>query len=148
MPTYIVSATQNLLTIDQKKRVAKEITRAHSEATGAQGFFAQVIFNEIPRGSHFMGGTQIETDQMYVHGHVRAGRTEEQKKLLLDDIVESVRVITGLEKRYLWAYISELPPSNMVEYGQVLPRPGAESEWLAALPADDRDYMLGLGSAQ
>jgi phenylpyruvate tautomerase PptA (4-oxalocrotonate tautomerase family) len=148
MPTYIVSAAHNLLTVDQKKRVAKEITRAHSEATGAQGFFAQIIFNELPRGSHFIGGVQVETDQVYVHGHVRAGRTEQQKKRLLDDLVESLRMVTGLEKRYLWAYISELPASNMVEYGQVLPKPGAESEWLAALPADDRDYMLGLGNAQ
>jgi phenylpyruvate tautomerase PptA (4-oxalocrotonate tautomerase family) len=148
MPTYLVSATQSLLTVDQQKQVAKEITRAHSEATGAQGFFAQVIFHEIPRGAHFMGGVQIETDQVYVHGHIRAGRTEEQKKQLLDDIVESVHGITGLEKRYLWAYISELPPSNMVEYGQVLPKPGTEAEWLNALSSEDRDYMLGLGNDQ
>lgn len=144
MPTYIVNATQSLLTPDEKKQIAKEITRAHSSATGAQGFFAQVIFNELPSGSHFMGGVPIETKQVFVHGHIRAGRTEEQKKLLLDDVIESVHKVTGLERRYLWAYLCELPPSNMVEYGQVLPKPGSEAEWLDALPEEDRAYMLSL----
>ncbi|SAL84922.1 4-oxalocrotonate tautomerase [Caballeronia arvi] len=148
MPTYIVSATQNLLSAEHQKKVAKEITRAHSEATGAQGFFAQVIFNEIPAGSHFMGGVQIQTKQVYVHGHIRAGRTEEQRGALLADIIESIHTITALEKRFLWAYISELAPTNMVEYGQVLPQPGEEAEWLESLSAADREYMLSLNKTQ
>lgn len=148
MPTYFVNATHGLLTSGQKKQVAEEITRAHSSATGAQGFFAQVIFNEIPPGNHFMGGVLIETRQVFVHGHIRAGRSEEQKKLLLDDVIESIHKITRLERRYLWAYISELAPSNMVEYGQVLPKPGSEAEWLDALPEEDRAYMLSLKGAQ
>lgn len=148
MPTYFVNATQSLLTPSEKKQIAEEITRAHSSATGAQGFFAQVIFNEIARGSHFMGGVLIDTKQIFVHGHIRAGRTEEQKKLLLDDVIESVHKVTGLERRYLWAYISELAPSNMVEYGQVLPKPGSEAEWLDALSEEDRAYMLSLRNAR
>jgi phenylpyruvate tautomerase PptA (4-oxalocrotonate tautomerase family) len=136
------------LTSAQKKQVAEEITRAHSSTTGAQGFFAQVIFNEIPAGNHFMGGVLIETKQVFVHGHIRAGRTEEQKKLLLDDVIASIHKITRLERRYVWAYIAELAPSNMVEYGQVLPKPGSEAEWLEALPEEDRAYMLSLKGAR
>jgi phenylpyruvate tautomerase PptA (4-oxalocrotonate tautomerase family) len=148
MPTYVVNAMQNLLTSGEKKQIAQEITRAHSSATGAHGLFAQVIFNEIPLGSHFMGGVLIETKQVYVHGHIRAGRTEAQKKLLLDDVIEAVIKSTGLERRCLWAYISELAPSNMVEYGRVLPRPSSGSQWLEALSQGDREYMLSLGNAQ
>lgn len=148
MPTYVVSATQNLLTPDLKRKVAKEITRAHSQVTGAQSFFAQVVFTEIPGGSHFMGGVEISTPQVFVHGHIRAGRTEEQKKRLLADITESIHTVTHIEKRFLWTYISELPPANMVEYGQVLPQPGKEAEWLESLPPEDRDYMLSLSNAQ
>ena len=148
MPTYIVSSTQNLLSPEEKKKVAKEVTRAHSQATGAQGFFAQVIFSEIPSGSHFMGGVEISAKQIFVHGHIRAGRTEEQKGALLADIINSIHGVTGIEKRFLWAYISELAPNNMVEYGQVLPQPGKEAEWLESLSAADRDYMLSLSKAQ
>jgi phenylpyruvate tautomerase PptA (4-oxalocrotonate tautomerase family) len=148
MPTYVVSATQNVLTPDHKRKLAKEITRAHSKATGAQNFFAQVVFNEIPGGSHFMGGVEICTTQVFVYGHIRAGRTEEQKKGLLADITDSIHTVTGIERRFLWTYINELPPANMVEYGQVLPQPGKEAEWLEALPPADREYMLSLNKVQ
>ncbi|MGP8432432.1 tautomerase family protein [Paraburkholderia fungorum] len=148
MPTYFVSATQNILTPDHKRKLAKEITRAHSHATGAQSFFAQVIFNEIPGGSHFMGGAEINTTQVFVYGHIRGGRTEEQKKGLLADITESVHTVTGIERRFLWTYINELPPANMVEYGQVLPQPGKEGQWLESLPPADREYMLSLSEAK
>jgi len=148
MPTYVVNATQDLLTASQKKRIAEEITRAHSAATGAQGFFAQVIFRDIPTGNHFMGGAQIETKQVHVHGHIRAGRTEAQKTGLLEDIIASLHAVTDLERRYLWAYISELAPSHMIEYGHALPKPGTEAEWLKTLPEEDRDYMLSLGAVK
>jgi phenylpyruvate tautomerase PptA (4-oxalocrotonate tautomerase family) len=147
MPTYFVSATQNLLTPEHKKKLAKEITRAHSQATGAQCFFAQVIFSDIAGGSHFMGGVEINTKQVFVYGHIRAGRTEEQKKGLLADMTELLLTVTGVEKRFLWVYINELPPTNMVEYGQVLPQPGTEAQWLESLPAADREYMLSLNKA-
>ena len=142
MPTYVVHATQGRLTAQHKEAIAGEITRAHSKATGAQGFFAQVIFNEIPAGCHFMGGKRIETDQIFVHGQIRAGRTKEQKRALLDDIVNSIAAATKMEKRCLWAYLAELPPSQMVEYGQVLPEPGEEDSWLQSLCEEDREYLL------
>jgi phenylpyruvate tautomerase PptA (4-oxalocrotonate tautomerase family) len=144
MPTYIVSATTDLLSDDARAGIAREITRAHSEATGAQGFFAQVLFNDIPPGRHYMGGKRIASDQVFVHGHIRAGRSPEQKARLLADIVASLERVTRLEKRFLWVYISELPPANMIEYGQVLPQPGAEKEWFDALPEADRAYLLQL----
>lgn len=147
MPTYIVSATNGLLLDDAKAGIASEITRAHSQATGAQSFFAQVMFNDIARGAHFMGGKQIDSKQVFVHGHIRAGRTPEQKASLLREIVESLHRITQLEKRYLWVYLSELPPANMIEYGQVLPQPGTEDAWLQSLPEEDRAYLLSLGKA-
>lgn len=147
MPTYIVSSTAGLLSEQDKAGIAREITRAHTGATGAQGFFAQVMFSDIPSGCHFMGGVRIETRQIFVHGHIRAGRTPEQKAQLLADIVQSVQRITNLQRRFLWAYISELPPGNMIEYGQVLPQPGAEREWFAALPEEERQYLLSFAKA-
>ncbi|WP_250468337.1 tautomerase family protein [Caballeronia sp. GAFFF2] len=148
MPTYLVSVTDGLLSDDAKANIAREITRAHSQATGAQTFFAQVMFSAISRGAHFMGGKRIDTNQIFVHGHIRAGRTPEQKARLLADIVESLHRISKLEKRFLWVYLSELPPANMIEYGQVLPRPGTEQQWLDGLPEADRAYLLGLAGAQ
>jgi hypothetical protein len=36
----------------------------------------------------------------------------------------------------------------MVEYGEVLPQPGKEAEWLESLPPEVRDYMLKLSADQ
>ncbi|KWA32458.1 4-oxalocrotonate tautomerase [Burkholderia multivorans] len=145
MPTYVVSAAVGRLSSEVKSRIASGITRSHSGATGAQGFFAQVIFNAIATGDHFLGGMPLKSDQIYVHGHIRAGRTAAQKRQLLEDIVDVVSQAADTDKRFVWAYISELPPAQMVEYGKVLPEPGTESEWLASMSETDREYLLGIG---
>ena len=144
MPTYIVSATAGGLSADAKQRIAEEITRIHNQATGAQSFFAQVIFNEVPQGNHFVGGRLLRSKQIFVHGHIRAGRSAERKRELLEGIVDAISKTTGVAKRYVWAYLSELPPAQMIEYGHVLPEPGSEQSWLSSLPAEDRDYMQGI----
>ncbi|WNC94805.1 tautomerase family protein [Paraburkholderia sp. FT54] len=145
MPTYIVSAAANRLTQQMKQGIASRITESHSDATGAHGFFAQVIFQDIAEGNHFLGGSPLKADHIYVHGHIRAGRTPDQKRSLLDAIVSVIVAAAATERRYVWAYISELPPSQMVEYGNVLPEPGHETEWLDSLSTEDRAYLLGIG---
>ena len=56
MPTYHCTTTAGLLDAEKKARVAREITRIHEAVTGAQSFFAQVIFNEVDRANLYMGG--------------------------------------------------------------------------------------------
>ena len=145
MPTYTVMAAAGRLTASQKQEIARGITRAHSAATGAQGFFAQVIFQAIPAGDHFLGGAPLASDQLFVHGQIRAGRSADQKRGLLEALVTLVANATSAEKRSVWVYLAELPPSHMVEYGQVLPEPGTESEWLDSMPESDREFLLGIG---
>ncbi|MGX6999409.1 tautomerase family protein [Caballeronia sp. KNU42] len=144
MPTYIVSAAVGRLSADVKQRIAEDITRIHNQATGAQSFFAQVIFNDVPHGNHFVGGSPLRTEQIFVHGHIRAGRTAERKRELLEGMVDAISETTSVAKRYIWAYISELPPAQMIEYGHVLPEPGSEENWLSSLPAEDRDFMQSI----
>lgn len=145
MPTYIVSTAANRLTQQMKQRIASRITESHSNATGAQGFFAQVIFQDIAEGNHFLGGSPLKADHIFVHGHIRAGRTQDQKRRLLESIVSVIVEAAATENRYVWAYVSELPPSQMVEYGNVLPEPGNETAWLESLSTEDRAYLLGVG---
>jgi len=144
MPSYFVFAATGRLSADAKQRIAQDITRIHNQATGAQSFFAQVIFNDVPQGNHFVGGSPLRSEQIFVHGHIRAGRTAERKRELLEGIVDAISKTTDVAKRYVWAYISELPPAQMVEYGHVLPEPGTEQDWLSSLPAEDRDYMQSI----
>ncbi|RDK11944.1 tautomerase family protein [Cupriavidus lacunae] len=141
MPTYVVHAASDLLSQKTKQEIAASITDSHNKVTGANSFFAQVIFLDISIGNHFVGGRPLRHDQVFVHGHVRAGRTPEQKADLLKRIVAGVCKIAGVPKVSVWGYLSELPPSQMIEYGELLPQPGQETQWMASLPPEARNFM-------
>jgi len=145
VPTYFVSTAAGRLSAAEKHSIAAAITRIHSEVTHAALFFAQVIFNEIPTGNHFMGGTRADPDVVFIHGHVRSGRSPEQKRQLLVRIVDAVRAATMISKTSIWVYVVDLPPAQMLEYGHVLPEPGMEDVWLASLPEADRVQIAAVG---
>jgi phenylpyruvate tautomerase PptA (4-oxalocrotonate tautomerase family) len=141
MPTYRVAAATGLLSPEKKARIALAITRVHHQVTGAQTFFAQVLFTDVPKGDHFVGGVPLQGDHVFVHGHIRAGRTPERRRQLLLELVAAVARAGVIEPNRVWAYVEELPPGQMAEYGHILPEPGEEAAWLAGLPAADRELM-------
>ena len=145
MPTYIVMAATGRLSDLEKNQVAQGITRVHNQVTGAQSFFAQVIFQDIAAGNHFVGGAPLKHDHIFVYGHMRAGRSAEVKKQLLMQLVETMTSAARIAKNKVWVYVTDLPAGQMAEYGQVLPEPGTEAQWLAGLPLEDRQLMEKTG---
>ncbi|MDO5669692.1 MAG: tautomerase family protein [Corynebacterium sp.] len=147
MPTYTVHARAGHLDHSVRANLARAITRAHTAATGAPGFFAQVVFHDIDPERHFVGGEPIADDLVFVHGQIRAGRTPEQKEALLGALNNAVQTVLGVPRRAVWVYLLELPPSDMVEYGYVLPAAGDEATWLASLDAETQRHLRSLGDA-
>ncbi|HEX4510069.1 MAG TPA: tautomerase family protein [Burkholderiaceae bacterium] len=145
MPTYSVFAPAGQLTPTRKSAIAREVTRAHSEVTGAQAFFAQVVFHELQPGSWFVGGKPLEGNQVYLCGHVRGGRPAEMKRRLVLRLRDVLVDCAEVKRTEVWVYLVELPPAHMVEFGHVLPEPGAESAWLDDMPAEDRAMLEALG---
>jgi phenylpyruvate tautomerase PptA (4-oxalocrotonate tautomerase family) len=145
MPTYVCTVKEGQLSQEQKRRIAAEVTRIHCEVTGAPSFFAQVIFEEIKPGNHFMGGAPLAHDQIFVYGRVRAGRSTQDKLKMIKLMAEAVGVAAGVSRTGVWIYIAELPPRQMIEYGYVLPEPGDEPVWTNALPREDREFMQAVG---
>ena len=92
--------------------------------TGAPGFFAQVRFDELEAGQRFIRGIPMTDDFVFVHGQIRSGRTPEQQRALLGALVAAVTETIDILRRAVWVYLVDLPPSSMVEFGQVLPEPG------------------------
>jgi phenylpyruvate tautomerase PptA (4-oxalocrotonate tautomerase family) len=133
------------LSAEQKVRLAEEITHAHTEITGAAGFFAQVIFDEVPEGNHFVGGAPLGLGQIFIHGQIRAGRSAVDRQKLITRLVKVASEVSGLPTNAAWVYIIELPARCMAEYGHILPEPGDEQSWAAALPAADRERMQSTG---
>jgi hypothetical protein len=61
-------------------------------------------------------------------------------------IMKDVSAIAKVREESIWVYLCNLDPTDMVEYGHVLPPPGKEQEWFESLPASLQSYLKGLGA--
>jgi phenylpyruvate tautomerase PptA (4-oxalocrotonate tautomerase family) len=145
MPTYTVNYSGLELGPDQKDRIAQSITKTHNAVTGANSYFAQVIYYEIPHGDHFIGGKPVAEPQLFLHGQIRAGRTAEIIQKLILDLRDVLTSVSGLDKSQIWIYLDDLLPSQMIEYGEILPRSGDEPEWFAGLSPRLRKKLAETG---
>jgi hypothetical protein len=92
-----------------------------------------------------MGGAPLAHEQVFVLGQIRAGRPPESKDRLIAEMVSAIADITRLQRTGIWIYIVDLLARQMVEFGHVLPEPGDEQKWTAALPEADRKMMQAIG---
>jgi phenylpyruvate tautomerase PptA (4-oxalocrotonate tautomerase family) len=146
MPTYRVTSANLALTTAQEAAIAAAITRSHHEATGAPAYFAQVIFAGIESGKHYIGGRAYSTPHLFVHGLIRAGRSVDTKAALIKDIAAKVHAIAGIGPEDIWVYVQDIPANQMIEFGRVLPEPGAEDTWRAAMTAKKLQELKAIGA--
>ena len=133
MPTYTVTNSNFNLTSKQQKNLAQGITKVHNVVTGANTYFAQVIFNKTKKNNHFMGGKKVKEPSIFLLGQIRAGRTKNVKDKLISELKNILVKKSKLDETQVWVYINDLPPSQMIVYGVVLPESGKESEWFKNL---------------
>lgn len=141
MPTYNVHYPQGLLTAEQKRVMAKAITETHSACTGAQQFFAQVLFREIPTGDWYLAGEPLTGPHLFIYGHIRAGRPLDLKAKLMRGMRDVLVELGGVTTERAWVYLSDVPAAHIIEYGDILPEPGQEAQWLANLPEAARKLL-------
>ena len=133
MPTYTVTNSNFNLSSIQQTKLAKGITKVHNIVTGANTYFAQVIFNKTKKNNHFMGGKKVKEPSLFLFGQIRAGRSKKVKDKLISDLKNILVQNSKLNETQVWVYINDLPPSQMIEYGAVLPESGKEKEWFKNL---------------
>ena len=144
MPTYTVTNSNFNFTSKQQKNLAEGITKVHNIVTGANTYFAQVIFNKTKKNNHFMGGKKVKESSIFLLGQIRAGRSKEVKDRLISDLKDILAKKSKLDESQIWVYIIDLPPSQMIEYGAVLPESGKESEWFANLPSKLKKKLFAI----
>ena len=146
MPTYTVTNSNFKLNTKKRNNIAKGITKVHNKITGANTYFAQVIFNRTKDNNHFMGGKEVKEPQIFLHGQIRAGRTSKVKEKLILELRDLLIKESKLDETQVWVYIVDLPPSQMIEYGAILPESGHETKWFNNLKPKLKKKLLALES--
>src|SRR5260370_29726355 len=141
MPTYTVTCVEGTLDAPKRAKIASAITRIHSETTGAPTYFAQVIFTEVAPDRHFVGGSPLKGQQVFVNGQIRGGRSAETKDSLIAQITAAVAETSKLGNRNVWVYITRLRAREKGKVGQSLPEAGQQVRWAAALAEAGRGPM-------
>ena len=118
MPYYQLTIQSDSPSEGRKADIAAAITRVHAEVTGAPEAYVNVSFTEVPPGSLFVGGEQVEQGRMV--GIIRAGRSDGTKRELLNGLAEAWSGVTGEPMDGFALFIVETPGANMMEEGAVL----------------------------
>ena len=82
-----------------------------------------------------MGGKLVKTKEIFLNGQIRAGRTSKVKKQLILGLRKILINNTKLQSDFVWVYLEDLLPDQMIEYGEILPKSGQEKKWFNSLPS-------------
>ena len=146
MPTYTVTNSNFNLSSKQQQKLAEGITNVHKVVTGANTYFAQVIFNKTKKNNHFMGGKKVKEPSIFLLGQIRAGRPKKIKDKLISNLRDIIIKKSKLDDTQVWVYIIDLPPSQMIEYGAVLPESGKEKVWFSKLSKKLKKKLSKIGN--
>jgi phenylpyruvate tautomerase PptA (4-oxalocrotonate tautomerase family) len=145
MPTCVCQIPPDTLNDSQKSAIAESIDARHSEATGAPRFFCQVVIEET-RALRYLGG-QKSSHHIWLRADIRGGRPEDVRSQMMVKMMQDISKITGFTEDDIWVYVCNLVPTDMVEYGHVLPKPGQEKQWFESLPPSLQGYLTRLGTS-
>ncbi len=126
MPLYICNSRAGTIPASARPAIANDITEIHCDVTGAPPQFVHAFFLEDAPGPELGGRRAV------VGGSIRGGRTDEQKRAIVERIEASLQRHAGLAAADIAVTTSDVPASWAMEGGEVMPEPGEEAAWLAA----------------
>ena len=121
MPLY-TAITQDPMPDETKARIAEEITRIHAEVMKVPRNFVHVIFLHYPKGSGYSSGKEAPTASL--NCILRSGHTVDEKTGLLTQLWSMFQGRTGVATDQLAISLFEIPASNAMEMGQIMPAVG------------------------
>jgi phenylpyruvate tautomerase PptA (4-oxalocrotonate tautomerase family) len=122
VPLYTVITEEGFVSDEQKAKIAKEITRIHTTVMKVPNNFVRVVFLSYPKGSGFAAGEKASTAAL--NCVLRSGHTDEDKAEMLKKLWAMFQDLTGVPTDQLAISLQEIPSSNAMEMGQIMPSVG------------------------
>jgi phenylpyruvate tautomerase PptA (4-oxalocrotonate tautomerase family) len=119
MPLYTVSTQSGVLSHDSKARLAAGLTAFHCEYAGVPRNWVHVIFAEYPEGNGFTAGKIAAATSLTLL--IRSGRSSDYKREMIKRLWQLLQGATNAPDDQIVIGIQEVPPSQAMEMGQVMP---------------------------
>ena len=119
MPLYTLITQDGVLSGDAKATLAMELTTLHSEYAGVPSNWVHVVFQDYASGSGFTAGEPAATAALTLL--MRTGRSPEYKRELLQRLWKLFQTATGAPDDQIVVGIQELPASQAMEMGRIMP---------------------------
>lgn len=124
MPLYTAITQEGTVPAETRAKIAEEITRIHNTVMKVPKNFVRVVFLSYPKGSGFTGGERAPTASL--NCVLRSGHTFEEKTDMLQQLWSMFQSLTGIATDQLALSLQEIPSSNAMEMGQIMPAVGRE----------------------
>ena len=135
MPLYICAAEKGRIPASLKQQIAREVTRVHCDITAAPPTFVHCFFFDkgSPQIALLQQVFKSSSDKPYqLFGNLRAGRSEETKDRVIEEMCRGVASILGVPREEIDMATQDIPAKWVMEGGDLLPEPGEEAAWLKA----------------
>jgi phenylpyruvate tautomerase PptA (4-oxalocrotonate tautomerase family) len=124
MPLYTAINEDGFVSDEKKATIAKEITRIHTAIMKVPASFVRVVFLSYPKGSGYTAGKAAPAAALTCV--LRSGHTDDDKTEMLKQLWSMFQGLTGIPTEHLAVCLQELPSSNAMEMGQIMPAVGHE----------------------
>jgi phenylpyruvate tautomerase PptA (4-oxalocrotonate tautomerase family) len=119
MPLYTITTQAGVLDTPAKAQLADKLTAFHAEYAGVPRNWVHIVFDEYPMGSGFTAGKPSATAALTLL--IRTGRSADYKREMLKRLWSLVQAATGAPDEEIVLGIQEVPASQAMEMGKVMP---------------------------
>jgi phenylpyruvate tautomerase PptA (4-oxalocrotonate tautomerase family) len=126
VPLYTIATQAGILSDAAKTMLAGKLTAFHSEYAGVPKNWVHIVFQEYPAENGFTAGEAAATTALTLQ--IRGGRSPEYKRGLLKRLWELLQDATGAPDDQIVLGIQEVPASQAMEMGQIMPEVAANKE--------------------
>jgi phenylpyruvate tautomerase PptA (4-oxalocrotonate tautomerase family) len=119
MPLYTITTEAGALSDSEKATLAAELTNFHSEYAEVPKDWVHIVFQDYEAGSGFTAGRVASCVGLTLL--IRSGRSSEYKREMLKRIWNMLQDATGAADDQIVLGIQEVPASQAMEMGKVMP---------------------------